>query len=457
MLLSCGGGDTQRNELLSNDRKTIQSTDDCQQLTTITLGAGLETEPTEEPVAVPPDFVTKRTWLETPWGVETYQYGRTEVMKMKARFENIGDGPCLSTDATQTIIAHAYLSRGYKEDDHSTWKRVGTDEIQCANLKPGDTHTETEGIELWRDIPENGIWNIVWCIDHPLDDHNNGGDHVEKHESNNCSTEAVFEVVDGTVNVPNVDLIPLNFTVLQMPYYAGDYARLGVYVKNQGTINASADTVGYYTVSCNGGPTTVLTTDTTRATSLTAGAYNWEETIAPVLMPNVVGTCTLSFVVDALNAQPESDETNNVASITVTLAPRPAPNLVITKFQDDKGCCTTNRGNSLYPRIWVRNDGPVAPGANVTVTYEIANINAGGPYSPMGTGTIEPRELPPGGTDEDKMDCDGCYRVPSGAEWKNQWHYIRACLRSDGGTPTYAPYAHPAGEVCAVYWRYSKS
>lgn len=100
---------------------------------------------TDVPVVVPPDFVTKRSWLETPWGVETYQYGRTETVKMKGQFKNEGSGPCNPNDTTQTIIVHAYLSNGYKEDAHTDWKRVGTDEIQCANMQPGDTHTETEG------------------------------------------------------------------------------------------------------------------------------------------------------------------------------------------------------------------------------------------------------------------------------------------------------------------------
>lgn len=347
-------------------------------------GQGYATAIADTAVVVPPDFLTKRMWLETPWGIETYRYGRTETVKMKAQFKNEGSGPCDPNDPKQTITIHFYLSRGYKEDAHSDWKLVGTDEIQCSNLKPGDTHTETEGIELWRDIPELGIWNIVACIDHPQTDHNNPGDHLEKHESNNCSTEAVFEVVEGTVNVPDVDLIPLGFTVLQAPVYAGDFIRLGAWVKNQGTVNGTADIRSIYTASCNGGPAITLTDDGTMATTLTAGASAWEETLTPVQLPNVVGTCTLTFTVDYLSNQPETDESNNSVSLTVTLAPRPAPKLVITRFEDDKGCCTTNRGSSLYPRIWVRNDGNVAPGANVTVTYEIANINAGGPYSPMG-------------------------------------------------------------------------
>lgn len=307
------------------------------------VGPGTEIIPDIPPAQEPPDFITKRSWLETPWGVETYKYGRAETVKMKGQFKNEGSGPCKSGESP-TIIVHAYLSNGYKEDAHTEWKRVGTDEIQCANMQPGDTHTETEGIELWRDVPGPGIYNIVWCIDHPKDDHNNGGQHLEKHESNNCSTEAVFEVVEGTVNVPNVDLTSSGFTILQTPLYAGDYIRLGAWVKNQGTVNATNDIRSSYTVSCNGGPTTMLTDDGTMASTLVAGASAWEETLAPVLMPNVVGTCALSFAVDYQGNQTETDETNNIQTLTVTLAPRPAPILSITRFEDKVGCCTTNTG-----------------------------------------------------------------------------------------------------------------
>ena len=416
---------------------------------------------TDVPVVVPPDFVTKRSWLETPWGVETYKYGRTETVQMKGQFKNEGDGPCLSTDPTQTIIVHAYLSKGYKEDVHSgagAWTRVGTDEIQCANMQPGDTHTETEGIELWRDVPGPGIYNIVWCIDHPQDDHNNGGDHAEKHESNNCSTEAVFEVVEGTVNVPDVDFTVSGLTVLQAPVYAGDYIRLGAWITNSGTVNATTDIRSSYTVSCNGGPTSVLTDDGTMASTMTAGASAWEEILTPVLMPNVAGTCTLTFTADYLGSQSETDEANNSTSITLTLAPRPAPVLSITRFEDKVGCCTTNTGAAPKPRIWVYNGGTAAPGANVTVVYQVSSpVATGGLYQVIGYGTIEPRELVPGDTDEDQMDCDGCWRIPASSPWKKQWHNFRACLRVDGGTPVPSTGAPSPGEVCAVYQRYSKS
>lgn len=460
LLLSCGGGQDESTVVATEGRKTVQSTEDCDEDITIGVGPGTETEATDD-LPDPPDFVTKRVWLQTPWGTEVYKFGLGENFDTKAQAANIGDGPCKSGEISD-ITGHFYLSKGYKGDAHSgsdAWRRIDSTTTQCDNLKPGDTNTETKNTKISDWITTPGIYNIVYCIDHPQDDHNNGGDHREKHESNNCSTEAVFEVTANQVeNVPNVDFTVSGFTVLQAPVYAGDYIRLGAWITNSGTVNATTDIRSSYTVSCNGGPTSVLTDDGTMASTMTAGASAWEEIQTPVLMPNVVGTCTLTFTADYLGAQAETDETNNTTSLTVTLAPRPAPVLVITRFEDKVGCCTTNTGAAPKPRIWIRNDGTVAPGANVSVVYQVSSpVATGGLYQVIGYGTIEPRELPPGSTDEDQMDCDGCWRIPTSSAWKKQWHNFRACLRVDGGAPVPSTGDPSPGEVCAVYQRYSKS
>lgn len=369
---------------------------------------------------------------------------------MKAQFENIGDGSC-----SGEIEVHFYLSKGYKEDSHTEWKRVGTDFIHCDNLGPNQTHTETEGIELWRDISETGIWNITAYIDHIRDDHNNGGAHPEKHESNNGSTEAVFEVTANPIENQDprfVDFTTSGLRFLQAPTYAGDQARFGATVTNQGNITSPADIRSSYTVSCNGSAPTFLADDGTQASTLVAGASAFEENISPVTLPNVSGSCIAYFCADYQGAVAESDETNNCTSLSFTLQPRPKPRLIITKFQDESGCCTTNTGSRIKPDIWVRNDGPVSPAPDVSIIYQISSpVATGGTFQTIGYGSIRPSELPSGGTDEDYM--DGSWSVPKSNSWKKQWHTIRGCLKADGiGTPT----GGGVGEVCATYGRYSK-
>lgn len=159
-------------------------------------GPGTWTDATDSPIHNLPDFIVQKLWLVTPWGDEIYKYGMQESFDTKAQSKNIGDGNCVRGEI-DTITGHFYLSHGYKEDVHSgngAWRRIDSTTTQCNNLKQGDTHTETKNTVISQWITEPGIYNIVFCIDHPRDNYNNGGDHREKHESNNCSTEAVFEV-----------------------------------------------------------------------------------------------------------------------------------------------------------------------------------------------------------------------------------------------------------------------
>ncbi len=409
-----------------------------------------------EPVQVPPDFIVRKTWLVTPWGDETYKFGMQESFDTKAQSENIGDGNCVRGEI-DTITGHFYLSRGYKEDVHSgegAWRRIDSTTTQCDNLKPGDTHTETKNTVISQWITEPGIYNIVYCIDHPQDDHNNGGDHQEKHESNNCSTEAVFEVTANPTENQDprfVDFVTSSFWFQQAPYYAGDPARFGATISNRGNVGSPAGIRSSYAVQCPGTSLIQLADDGTEASALSSGASAFEENIGTVTMPNVAGTCTATFCADYQGAVTESDEGNNCTSLSFTLQPRPAPKLVITKFRDESGCCTTNTGSRIKPDIWVRNDGPVSPGADVRVIYHISSpVATGGGWWHIGYGSIRPSELPPSGTDEDYM--DGSWSIPKNSAWKNQWHTVRGCLKTDGSTPV----GDPSTEVCSYYTRFSK-
>jgi hypothetical protein len=395
-----------------------------------------------------PDFITTKVWLTTPWQEEAYTYGQSEKMQMHAQFKNIGESEC-----SGTIMVHFYLSQGYKEDAHSDWKRVGTDEIKCENLKPGQTHSEEEGIELWRDIPEPGIWNITAYIDHPRDDHNHGGDHAEKHESNNGSTEAVFEVTaDGqVVNVapppPQPDLIAHDFAAGSV--FRGDPATFVYWIRNQGQADAP-ETFTALEVYANGSWVAVASSNRVRADHATAGHDHYEAVKTdPITLPP--GAYSARVRADDGNRAAESDEDNNVLQGTLTVTTRPKPKLVITRFEDQKGCCTTNTGEYLYPDIWIRNDGPVAPAGNVRVLYQVHSpVGTGGAYQTIGYGTIEPRELQSGDTDEDYMDGNR-WQIPKSGAWKKQWHTVRACVNQEGGEPTCGP-----GDSVATYARYSK-
>lgn len=413
------------------------------------FGPGYQTDATDSLQPEPPDFVVNWTKLKTPWGKEVYKYGMKESIDTVAQSENIGDGAC-----NGDVVGHFYLSKKYKEDPHSgdgAWRRLDSTNTHCSNLEPGETHTETKNTVIAEWIDEPGIYNIVYYIDHPYDDHNNGGDYPEKYESNNGSTEAVFEVTGNDYeNFPDVNFTAHSFQFTQAPRYAGDFARFGVYVENNGSVSSPMGIRSSYSVECPGTGRMYLADDGTDADDLTPGKLNWEETLSAVLMPNVVGNCTAHFTVNYQRSVPETNVDDNETSFSFSLEPRPQSKLVIVKFSDDHGCCTTNLGKDIKPRIWVKNDGPVAPAENTVVQYSIANsLATGGQFILMGTGVIEPRELASGDTDEDHMDPEKWY-IPKNSAWKKGGgHTVRACLNSQGGLPN-------ANLVCATYWRYSK-
>ena len=258
-----------------------------------------------------PDFVTQKVYLTTPQQKETYTYGQNEVVQMHASFANIGSGGCVGS-----IETHFYLSNGYKEDVHSgrgSWQRVGLDRIQCDNLKSNETHNEEEGLDIAKSIKVPGMYNIVACVNHTKNSHNNGKGILEKRTSNNCSTEAVFEVTakDIVANIPSVDFITHSLQWLQAPVYAGDQARLGGYVQNIGTGTSPSDIRSSYAVQCPGTGVVSLTDDGTSASDLTPGKSNWEQTDSPVTMPNATGNCTVFFCANYLNSVPHENEANN--------------------------------------------------------------------------------------------------------------------------------------------------
>ncbi|MEF8699276.1 MAG: CARDB domain-containing protein [Candidatus Accumulibacter sp. UW20] len=420
---------------------------------TIGVGAGVEKPITDSANPNRPDFIVTNTWLETSKGIEVYQYGMTDSFNAKARIQNSGNTPCLKNE-NPNITGHFYLSKGYKEDRHSgddAWQRIASTSTRCSNLEASETHTETEKVKIRDWIDEPGIYNIVFCIDHPKDDHNNGGDHKEKHESNNCSTEAVFEVT-GRANIPDVDFVVSGLQMLQAPSYAGGQARFGAWIKNRGTVKSPKDIRSSYRVQCPGTELVHLTDDGTGAEELKAGAQAFEQTQSPVTLPNSAGTCTLYFCADYQEAVLETDETNNCATLSFTVAERPKPNLVIAKFEDEEGCCTTNTGDRIKPKLWVRNAGSAAPVAHATVIYQIQSpVATGSNWLVIGYSGLEPDHLLPGQTDVEHM--DGKWSIPKNSAWKRQWHNVRACIRADGSTPFGDP---NRGDLCIVYSRYSK-
>jgi len=164
-------------------------------------GPGSETSPTDEKDPGKPDFIVKRLELSK------YNPAKSDRIKIRAKLKNIGSDDISSDKKIETRF---YLSMGYKEDLHSKWIRIGHEFTKGSNLDPGETHWEEETLRLWEynQIQPGQVYNIVACVDRIKDSHNKPGDYEEEHESNNCSTEAVFTVATPPPPAPSQTTSP---------------------------------------------------------------------------------------------------------------------------------------------------------------------------------------------------------------------------------------------------------
>ncbi len=209
-------------------------------------GPGYETTPDPQEAEDPglPDFTGKKTVLADINRNEKYKFLKTDEIKMRAKFKNAGDN---DVDSDADIPVRYYLSKGYKEDSHDKWLRVGKDNIKGRNLDPGESHWEEEGLKLsderFKDyIKEGKFYNIVACIDRTKDQHTGYGKYREIHESNNCTTEAVFEVVapnqppEGWLDEANCNQIrgwardPNTTSPISVHLYADGEAGMGTFI-----------------------------------------------------------------------------------------------------------------------------------------------------------------------------------------------------------------------------------
>lgn len=187
---------------------SIAIAEDCNERVVIQMGTngpGFETTPTDSPTSGLPDFILRELQLTDSSGNPKYVFDTTNTLQMHAWSENIGDADWAKfpgeTEADD-IYVKFYLSKGYKEDSHSEWVNVGTQQIQKGNLDVDENKHEWDTLNLATANNGNpitpGVYNIVACVDRKYDQDNGDGEVPEIHKSNNCSTEAVF-----TVNLPN--------------------------------------------------------------------------------------------------------------------------------------------------------------------------------------------------------------------------------------------------------------
>lgn len=270
-------------------------------------------------------------------------------------------------------------------EDAGDWRFLQREYTQASNLPSGSTHTE----HVSYTVP-SGVNQVSFKAKIDAED-----EAFEAHEGDNWSVILTFTIN----NTPAVDFtVPAIGINTPQPILTGSLMGAKMAIQNIGN---SLPPVGIRSNYAHRGPGTnnlwvQIADDGSDPGDLIPGQYHWEEILTLVAGLTVPGTYDLRGCADSLSGVMETNEDNNCLMNSFTVHPRPAPRLVITRFEDESGCCTTNTGNRIRPNIWVRNDGPASPGAHVTVIYHISSpVATGGAWWPIGSGIIEPRELPP--------------------------------------------------------------
>lgn len=195
---------------------------------------------------------------------------------------------------------------------------------------------------------------------------------AETNKANNTATAAV-------TTSPNVDLAVSNadISVDKNPALVGDDIKFNVVLHNSGTVDAPASEVRY-TIT-DGNTTKTLRTNTVQI----AAGQKVEQQI--VWRVDMTGTLRFSVQMDPSALVPETDRTNNTASLTLSSGTVSGPNLVVT-YQDFtfSPVLALEAGNVVLSAV-VRNTGMVVAN-NIPVVFYSGEPGNGGTV--LGTANI---------------------------------------------------------------------
>jgi len=200
-----------------------------------------------------------------------------------------------------------------------------------------------------------GTWYIVFYSDADLAV-------AESNETNNVGS---FQItVTSTTTQP--DLVVLTPAASPSTIVAGQTSTASCSVKNQGTASAAASVLKYY-LSAN---STYEATDALLASSnvaiLAAGASAAASSVVTIPAGTAAGTWYIVFYADANLAVAESNETNNVGSVAIT---------VTTSSQ---GCNSTSK----YPSTTLTPTTSWKSQKNITAgKYTAFNVTSGSTYT----------------------------------------------------------------------------
>ncbi len=186
----------------------------------------------------------------------------------------------------------------------------------------------------------------------------------ESNENNNVAS------VSFTVTPPTIDLTIQQAAVTPLNTAAGNPINMSCNIANQGNATASSSSVGFYfSADATLDATDQLLTSqygTALSPNYPAARYG----TAAIPTGTTPGTYYILFVADYQGQVTETNETNNVAAVSITVSP-PGVDLVIQ--QENLYPSTTVAGNSVQAGCTVFNQGNMTAGSSAVGFYLSTN------------------------------------------------------------------------------------
>ncbi|RAK66795.1 CARDB domain-containing protein [Hymenobacter edaphi] len=170
----------------------------------------------------------------------------------------------------------------------------------------------------------------------------------ETNETNNVASVAI------TVSPPGVDLAIQQAQLGNTSVLAGSAIYASAYLYNLGNTNAGAHRVGYYLSSNTTLDASDVLLQSGSVNSLTAGQYYSLYPTLTIPASTTTGSYYVLFVADDQGQVTETNETNNVASVALTVT---QPNVDLQIQQATLTPTTTSAGSSVYATCSIYNAG----------------------------------------------------------------------------------------------------
>ena len=187
---------------------------------------------------------------------------------------------------------------------------------------------------------------------------------AESNENNNVSPVSI------TVTPPGVDLIITQAIVTPLTTAPGNPLTMSCYIVNQGNSPASSSSVGFYfsTDAVLDAADQLLTSQYGTQLYPPYGSSRYGTAAVPA--GTAPGTYYILFVADYQNQVAETNETNNVSAVSITVAP---PGVDLVMQQEQLYPSSTVAGNSLSLSAYIYNQGTTTASSSTAGFYLSTN------------------------------------------------------------------------------------